>query len=174
MQSTSSIFNASRTLARPASRQVLRSYLQQAALGARFSSLVRPSTLTQDSSPIQLNKRAQLRAIQSSAILSYSLADPATTSSVQEPQQSGQAAPPAEISTEEYHQRADIFMDELVAKLEDLQEQRDDLEVDYSVCVTSLELLARYLKTNPSSAVGWSPHCFVPSSWNLHPEQAAS
>lgn len=38
-----------------------------------------------------------------------------------------------EISTEEYHQRADEFLDALQAKLEARQETKGDLDVEYSV-----------------------------------------
>ena len=40
---------------------------------------------------------------------------------------------PADISNEEYHNRADDVMEELLARLEDLQEDREDVEVEYSV-----------------------------------------
>jgi hypothetical protein len=40
---------------------------------------------------------------------------------------------PAPISEAEYHQLADAFMEELVAKLEKLQEQHPDMEVEHSV-----------------------------------------
>lgn len=40
---------------------------------------------------------------------------------------------PAEISIEEYHERADAFMNELVAKLEDMQDRKDDMDVEYTV-----------------------------------------
>lgn len=45
---------------------------------------------------------------------------------------------PAEISIEEYHERADAFMEELVGKLEELQEKRDDVDVEYTVCYECL------------------------------------
>ena len=38
-----------------------------------------------------------------------------------------------EISIEEYHERADEFMDALVSKLEARQEKKGDLDVEYSV-----------------------------------------
>ncbi len=40
---------------------------------------------------------------------------------------------PADISMEEYNERADAFMNELVARLEDMQEEKDDMDVEYSV-----------------------------------------
>ena len=40
---------------------------------------------------------------------------------------------PTDISTNEYHERADEFLGELVTRLEQAQETRADLELDYSV-----------------------------------------
>jgi frataxin len=51
-----------------------------------------------------------------------------------EPESSGGApSAPTEISMEEYHQVADKCMDTIVAKLEQLQEAREDVDVEYSV-----------------------------------------
>ena len=41
---------------------------------------------------------------------------------------------PTDITTSEFHERADAYLDELVARLEDKQEETPDLEVEYSVC----------------------------------------
>jgi frataxin len=43
------------------------------------------------------------------------------------------AAEPTEITLEEYHQVADACMDTIVAKLEQLQETREDVDVEFSV-----------------------------------------
>lgn len=40
---------------------------------------------------------------------------------------------PTEISTEYYHEQSDAFMDRLVAELEALQEEREDVDVEFSV-----------------------------------------
>lgn len=40
---------------------------------------------------------------------------------------------PTDISTSEYHQRADAWLEELFHRLEEQQSDRPDLEVDYSV-----------------------------------------
>lgn len=42
-------------------------------------------------------------------------------------------AGPANISIEQYHQLSDEYMDSIVAKLEELQEEREDVDVEYSV-----------------------------------------
>jgi len=48
------------------------------------------------------------------------------------------AAVPTEISIEEYHQVSDAYMDIVVAKLEQLQEQREDVDVEFSAGVLTL------------------------------------
>src|SRR6186713_1316107 len=52
------------------------------------------------------------------------------------------AAPPsttaAKISVDTYHRLADKYIDELVAELEDLQEEREEVDVEYSAGVLTL------------------------------------
>jgi frataxin len=43
------------------------------------------------------------------------------------------APSPTEVTMEEYHQASDAYMDTIVAKLEQLQEQREDVDVEFSV-----------------------------------------
>ena len=43
------------------------------------------------------------------------------------------AAHPAEVTEDEYHQKADEYMDAVFEKAEQIQEARSDVEVDYSV-----------------------------------------
>ncbi|KAI9804685.1 MAG: Mitochondrial chaperone Frataxin [Piccolia ochrophora] len=45
------------------------------------------------------------------------------------------SALPASLSDEEYHERADALMDEIVDKLEALQEEKGDIDVEYSAGV---------------------------------------
>jgi len=47
---------------------------------------------------------------------------------------------PANISNEEYHERADAYFDALVSKLEALSEEREDVDVEYSAGVLTLTL----------------------------------
>ena len=42
-------------------------------------------------------------------------------------------AAPVELSNEEYNQLSDDYMDSIVNKLEELQEEREDVDVEYSV-----------------------------------------
>lgn len=46
-------------------------------------------------------------------------------------------AQPAALTSEQYHELADAYMDSMVEKMEQLQEERDDVDVEYSVCTTS-------------------------------------
>lgn len=45
-----------------------------------------------------------------------------------------QPTAPTEITTEEFHERADHYLNELVQRLEEAQENDPAIEVDYSVC----------------------------------------
>jgi len=45
---------------------------------------------------------------------------------------------PTEISIEEYHEISDAYLDNIVAKLEQLQEARDDVDVEFSAGVLTL------------------------------------
>jgi frataxin len=40
---------------------------------------------------------------------------------------------PTDISIEQYHEVSDAYIDKMVAVLEELQEERDDVDVEYSV-----------------------------------------
>lgn len=42
-------------------------------------------------------------------------------------------AAPIELSTEAYNELSDVYMDRIVARLEALQEEREDVDVEYSV-----------------------------------------
>lgn len=41
---------------------------------------------------------------------------------------------PTELSEEDYHEHADAFVDSVHEKAEQIQETRDDVEVEYAVC----------------------------------------
>jgi hypothetical protein len=45
---------------------------------------------------------------------------------------------PTDISTSEFHERADAYLEELLADLEAKQEETPDYDVEYSVCSVSL------------------------------------
>lgn len=50
-------------------------------------------------------------------------------------------AAPVELSNERYNQLSDDYMDAIVSKLEELQEEREDVDVEYSVCPLFLSFL---------------------------------
>ena len=54
------------------------------------------------------------------------------------------------ISTEKYHDRADTYIDSLVSQLEQLQEEREDVDCEYSVCFSLPILLSLILKIMPN------------------------
>ncbi|KAI9839461.1 MAG: hypothetical protein M1819_002086 [Sarea resinae] len=54
------------------------------------------------------------------------------------PLESEHIAEPANISVDEYHEISDGFMDELVSRLEELQEQREEVDVEYSAGVLNV------------------------------------
>jgi hypothetical protein len=43
------------------------------------------------------------------------------------------ATEPTPLSTDQYHKLSDAYIDILVAKLEQMQEEREDVDVEYSV-----------------------------------------
>jgi len=53
------------------------------------------------------------------------------------------AKEPTDISYEEYHQHADVYLQELVDRLEQEQEKRQDLEVEYSAGVLEVAIVSK-------------------------------
>lgn len=47
---------------------------------------------------------------------------------------------PTELSDDEYHELADRYMDHLCEKAEQLQETREEVDVEFSVSARSIEL----------------------------------
>ena len=52
---------------------------------------------------------------------------------------------PASITIKEFHTLSDIYIDELVSELEEMQEQREEVDCEYSVRRTSFILLSYFL-----------------------------
>jgi frataxin len=48
------------------------------------------------------------------------------------------ASGPAEITIEQFHEVADEYLNALIEKLEQLQEETEEVDVEYSVCASSL------------------------------------
>lgn len=55
------------------------------------------------------------------------------------------SAAPAELTNEEYHQLSDEYMDAIEAKLEELQEEREDVDLEYSVCASEFPAVSPFL-----------------------------
>lgn len=53
-----------------------------------------------------------------------------------------QPTAPTEITTEEFHERADHYLNELVERLEEAQEKDPQIEVEYSVRLYTPTILA--------------------------------
>ena len=60
----------------------------------------------------------------------------------------------AEITEQEYHEIADQYLDNVVGRFEELQDQREDIDVEFSVRKASRSSLAF---TN-IPYTGWSPY----------------
>lgn len=58
-------------------------------------------------------------------------------------------AAPVELSNEQYNQLSDDYIDAIVSKLEELQEEREDVDVEYSVRLPSSPFLI-FLPYTPS------------------------
>lgn len=48
-----------------------------------------------------------------------------------------------ELTDDEYHKLADQYMDRLVTHLEELQDEREDIDVEYSVCHSLVRIVVR-------------------------------
>jgi frataxin len=68
---------------------------------------------------------------------------------------------PAEITDKEYHELADEYLDRVLSKLEELQDKREDIDVEYSVRQSesaSIEAVQwRTANNSPSDRLGFSP-----------------
>lgn len=47
-----------------------------------------------------------------------------------------EAQNPTPLADEEYHEHADAFLEQVVNKMEEIQEGRDDVDVEFAVCVS--------------------------------------
>ena len=70
----------------------------------------------------------------------------------------------------QYHERADEYMDAIYEKAEQLQESREDVEVEYSVC---LDTCSHDLRLT-DICIGRRPLNNLPSQWHLRCQQTAA
>jgi frataxin len=73
------------------------------------------------------------RTLRTSTASTRSFSRTSTTCESKLPNIDSDTVVPASISIEQYHQISDEYMDAVVAKLEELQEAREDVDVEYSV-----------------------------------------
>jgi hypothetical protein len=74
-----------------------------------------------------------VRSFHSSVTLNSIMPD-AENPAPKESESHDQPTAPAELSTSEFHERADAYLNELVERLEEAQEKDPQIEVEYSVC----------------------------------------
>ena len=130
MRSTTSFKLFAGSFSLPTRRLNLHSSMPKVFSGKRSLSLI--VTARWRYPTVRAHKQLALnRTIQTTTILRQ---DPSSSPSDLDPAK--QTSAPADISTEEYQELADSFMDELVTKVESLQEKKDDVDVDYSVIFT--------------------------------------
>lgn len=58
----------------------------------------------------------------------------------QEAEDHNSSVAPTDITIEEYHKISDKYMDKMVEELEALQEDREDVDVEFSVCYVKLKI----------------------------------
>lgn len=70
-----------------------------------------------------------------------------------------------ELSEERYNQLSESYLNTLVEQLEELQEQREDVDVEYSVCPSTSYTLLSGIDANNS--VGWCAQPKLSTKWKL-------
>lgn len=70
--------------------------------------------------------------------LSPESADPAPKESEPEAYEPTSSSAPADISTEDYHELSDAYLNAVIEKLEQLQEESEEVDVEYSVSTSSI------------------------------------
>lgn len=81
---------------------------------------------------------------------------------VAEPNTTASSVSPIELSEAEYHELSDSYLNTLVEQLEELQEAREDVDVEYSV---SLPL--DYNGLSHDDYAGWCPQPSSTTKWEL-------
>jgi len=78
---------------------------------------------------------SSLRSFSSSPIVLKGIYPETDNPQTKDPEREATVTEPTEVTIEEYHEAADEYIDRLVAILEELQEAREDVDVEYSVSV---------------------------------------
>lgn len=74
-----------------------------------------------------------VRPFTNSSLLKKGILPETENPPVKETEPEKRVSQPTDITTTEYHEVADRYIDHLVATLEELQEEREDVDVEYSV-----------------------------------------
>lgn len=64
---------------------------------------------------------------------------------------------PTPISDEEFHERAEALLEEICAKMEAMQESRDDIDAEYSVCFPKVLLSHRLFLCHHRRLIVYGP-----------------
>jgi frataxin len=121
--------NAVSKLARNAARQ-----LNVPSSSTIRSSLLLHSRLSIPSGATRIISFRPCRPFSSTPVASKGLSPDSEDPHPKEAESSTVAAKPADLTNEEYHELADAYMDAMVEKMEQMQEERDEVDVEYSVC----------------------------------------
>ena len=75
------------------------------------------------------------------------------------------------ITVDQYHAHTNIFFDKLVTVLEEAYEEREDVDIEYSVC--SPKILQNNSTDGLIRGLEWRAHAHFPAAWDLCHQQAA-
>ncbi|KAF2470697.1 arabinogalactan endo-1,4-beta-galactosidase [Lindgomyces ingoldianus] len=119
--------------------------LGNATLRRPFRAVANPARFTSRGRGVSrpsVAPRAAFRAFHASVRFSGIMPD-AENPAPKESEPSERITAPTDITTSEYNQRADEYLDELVSRLEAEQEKRQDLEVEYSAGVLEVSIQSK-------------------------------
>lgn len=90
-----------------------------------------------------------------------------------EPNSTLSASGPADITADEYHELSDQYMEALVDKLEQLQEEDEQVDCEYSVSSDGVCDFMSFMPSDTNSSVGWSSNSCISPERYLCYQQAA-
>lgn len=129
--------NALSKLARVATRQIGPLAAQRSSTIAR-GSLLRHSTFSIISQSSRIGSIQAVRSFSINGTFYKGLSPETDDPKPKEAEDHATASHPADLSVEEYNELSDHYMDKMVEKLEQLQEERGDVDVEYSAGVLTL------------------------------------
>ena len=97
------------------------------------SSLIRKSRLSIISRPVLTASIQACRSFSTTPTASKGLSPESEDPAPKEAESNIKTAQPAELTNEQYHELADAYMDSMVERMEQLQEEKDEVDVEYSV-----------------------------------------